>query len=46
MFKKISEKFLCLHKWKSHTKSTDFRSGISTEILICSVCGKITKITY
>jgi len=46
MVKRFIDKFMCLHKWTSHNKNTDFRANRTTEVLICRECGKITKIEY
>lgn len=46
MWKRIIDKFLCLHRWESWTKVQDYRASTYTDILICKECGKIKIIKY
>lgn len=49
MWKRIIDKFLCLHRWESWTKVQDYqdyRTSTYTDILICKECGKIKIIKY
>lgn len=57
--KNLFKKLFCLHKWKSHARTTyNWKERIdgswngyqnvseTTEILICTECGKIKQIKY
>ena len=53
MWKKITEKLFCTHKWISHAKNLYPNNTINgnrydqtVEILICEKCGKIKQIMY
>lgn len=54
MWKKFISKIFCLHKWETHAKVEREALYIqnrvvnteSTEILICTECGKIKKLVY
>ena len=46
MWKRLIEKFLCLHDWKLWAKQQDYHTHINTEILICKHCGKVKILKY
>lgn len=46
MWKRLTEKYLCLHSWKSWASNTDYRSTITTEMVVCEKCGKIKRLEY
>lgn len=46
MWKRIIDKFFCLHDYKLWAKNTEYYSHVTTEILICKNCGKVKILKY